>query len=111
MIARKNRLTVKRHFKKVYDKGAKYNGEFFICRYYNRRTDTPGRASIVISKKTAPSAVERNLIRRRYKAVLRDGLKVIRGFDLIFIPKKGKKQIFQNIKNDILTCLRKLQQG
>lgn len=109
MISRENRLTAKRHFKKVYDKGAKFNGELFVCRYLKILTNSPSRVSIVISKKTAPNAVDRNLIRRRYKAVLRDEIKSVKGVDFIFTPKKGKEQSYLNIKADISKCLKSLQ--
>lgn len=109
MIAREHRLTVKRHFKKVYDKGAKYNGDVFVCRYLKKPTSLPSKISVVISKKTVADAVTRNLIRRRYKAFLRDPIKDINGFDLIFIPKRGKEQSFKNISEEITKCLKNLR--
>lgn len=109
MIAREHRLTVKRHFKKIYDKGAKYNGDVFVCRYLRKPTSLPSKISVVMSKKTVPSAVARNLIRRRYKAFLRDLIKDMNGFDLIFIPKRGKEQSFKNISQEVEKCLKNLR--
>ena len=70
--------------------------------------DIPAKASVVVSKKIAKGAVERNKIKRRIYSALQKELKTIKnGFLLSFYPKKEiqktthtqlTKQIFEVLK-------------
>ncbi|PIT97502.1 ribonuclease P protein component [Candidatus Berkelbacteria bacterium CG10_big_fil_rev_8_21_14_0_10_41_12] len=108
MIPKSNRLNAKRHFKSVYQKGKTIRSKLFICRYLRKPTDQPPRISVVISRKKVPGAVERNLIRRRYKAAFKNCMQGLSGIDLIFIPNGSQGQEFKEIARGVEECLKNL---
>lgn len=69
------------------------------------------RMGLTVSKKTSPSAVKRNRIRRRLRAAARDVLPEAArcGFDYVLIGRvetAGKP--YEDLKKDILWCLKKM---
>lgn len=67
----------------------------------------PPRASIVVAKKVAPKAVDRNLIRRRVSAVLAGYLAKISDIDLVLIVQKNPlEKNFVDLSQEIVALLR-----
>ncbi len=62
MLPKQQRLT--RSFSTVFQKGAKLHTPFFVVRAVPAYDEIP-RLAVVVSKKTAKTAVKRNRIRRR----------------------------------------------
>lgn len=107
-MPQKYRLT-RSDFLEIQRKSARReHGSFFILSV-TRNTLTHPRIGIVVSKKVAARAVDRNKIDRRAKAVLRATLPSITDpYDFIFLARKGSKEVLmQEMRHDILTLLEK----
>ena len=67
------------------------------------------RIAVVVSKKTAKTAVARNLIRRRFYSIIELYQKNITQNGLmVFYPKKGSINVdFAALKDEVETTLRK----
>lgn len=66
---------------------------------------------LTVSKKTSPSAVKRNRIRRRLRAAARDVLpeSARAEFDYVLIGRaETASRPYGDLKNDILWCLKKM---
>lgn len=98
------RLSLKRDFKNVFDNGRTVSLAELVLKFYPNKLKFP-RIAIIISKKVAPKATKRNLIKRRIKAILQPTINNLPNFDLIFItkPELAKKD-FAELK-DIITGL------
>jgi len=103
MLSLKHRLKKKKDFEKVYKKGKGFKQDFlFLKAIENDLEDT--RVGIVVSTKVAKKAVERNLIKRRLREIIRKRLEEIKpGLDIVIITLKGinKKTSFQTIEETI----------
>lgn len=100
MLARKNRISTK-DFPSFRNKGIRFLSPFFSLTTYPA-TDKV-RISVVVSKKTAKTAVSRNRVRRQFYAILQP---LISGFSrnalLVFYPKtEALKTSSALLKKDI----------
>lgn len=98
MLESKNQKLTKNEIQKLFKEGKKRATNFFLI-YYNT-TNTPTKSSVIISKKTAPSAVERNYCKRIVREIVRKEI----------LPKLKKEVSFvliikQNLKNTPFTEL------
>jgi ribonuclease P protein component len=89
MLAKKYRLKKKKDFAKVYKERKGFKQDFlFLKAVKNDLEDT--RIGIVVSTKVAKRAVERNLIKRRLREIVRKKLEEIRpGLDIVIITLRG----------------------
>lgn len=112
MLKKINRLRVARHFKRAYEKGQTISGRFVKIRAYRnfRSLQNPAKLAVVISKKVFKRAVDRNLWRRRAKAIMKDYLASLKGWEIV-INFNGaiKSADFPALKEDLSKCLEKLQ--
>ena len=70
----------------------------------------PAKLAVVVSRKVAPSAVVRNLYRRRLKAAFYPALERLRGWDVVVLPKKGAQTIeFARLEGEVKKCSEFLQ--
>lgn len=76
--------------------------------YITTQNKEESRASVVVSKKTAKTAVSRNLLRRRFYSVLSPLLAVIKTPVIIVVyPKnEAKKALFSDLKTEIEKALK-----
>lgn len=111
MIKSENRLRGEASVKRTLNKGRNINCQFFRVRVLEKRDKTsPSQATIVISKKIASLATDRNLYRRRLKAALGAWLSEITGYDMVFFPNGSiKNAAFEKIKEDVNQCFEKLR--
>jgi len=111
MLSSKHRLKKKKDFAKVYKKGKGFKQDFlFLKAVENGLEDT--RIGIVVSSKIAKKAVERNLIKRRLREIIRKRIEEIKpGLDIVLITLKGisKETSFQAIEETIDKLLLKLK--
>lgn len=111
MLKKINRLRVSRHFKRAYEKGQSLSGRFVKVKAFKnfRQNSAPAKVAVVISKKIAPHAVERNLWRRRTKAVMKEEITKFPGWEIV-ISFNGaiKSADFNTLKEDLIQCLKKL---
>ena len=96
MLPKKNRVTTK-DFRGVLKAGRVYHSPHFYLRSIPSGTDTQGQFSVVVSKKVAPGAVERNVLRRKLYGMLELHLKNF---------KKSEKTLIY-LKEDIRKISRK----
>lgn len=102
----KNKRISKDSFKTILQKGTSYHTENFTLRVLP--SEKEGFA-VLVSKKVAKGAVDRNRIRRRVYSVLRDSLLHIKAKSKnIVSAKDGAKQLsFESQKEEINRLLKK----
>ena len=106
MLPRKNRIT-KEAFPSSQVRGLRIFSPLFSGVIY--KNDGLTRVAVVVSKKTAKTAVVRNRIRRRFYAALAHFLKdTDKGYLMVFYPKKEVATApFPLLKSEVETTLRK----
>jgi ribonuclease P protein component len=88
MLAKKHRLTDKRDFQKVQEKGTTYQSKNFGIAILDRGDMLPTRFAFIISTKVAKDAVDRNTIRRHMSETVRLLTNYIEnGKDVVFLAK------------------------
>lgn len=102
MLKKELRIKKERDFNKIYRKGAFLGGDFFNINYIDTR-GSETRLAVVISKKIAKKAVERNQVKRKVREALRILYpSLVQGYDIVVGVKKealDKEQDF--IKNEL----------
>ena len=67
---------------------------------------------LVVTSRKVGNAVERNLLRRRIKALFYEEKTYLKGFDwIIFCKKEATKLYFPDLKKILLGCSRALSDG
>lgn len=106
MLPSKNRLSLKKDFKRVFKKGRRLQADIFILKSIQNNLDY-SRISIVIGAKVIKKSTKRNKLKRIFSSLIEKNFKKIKpGLDLVFIFKKDlfRKQKF---KKKIRTALQK----
>lgn len=89
MLPREKRLTKERDYKRVYQKGSFFSAGFFNVKALKNNLSY-SRIGIVVTKKAAPKATDRNKIKRQLRAL---SLKLYQllpvGFDVVITVSKG----------------------
>ncbi len=97
MLPKKLRIK-KSTFPSFQGKGRSFFVETMTVRVVSNGTQEVSRASVVVSKKVAKGAVERNHIRRRVYATLYPEMTKLKpGLSLVFYPKKTFLSITRQI--------------
>ena len=106
MLPRKNRIP-KEDFPSPQERGSRVFSPLFSGVIY--KNDGLTRVAVVVSKKTAKTAVVRNRIRRRFYSALAHFLKdTDKGSLMVFYPKKEAETApFPVLKSEIETIIRK----
>lgn len=107
MIPKKNRIS-KEFFEEISKKGKNINSSLFSIKYLKNSLKN-SLFSVVVSKKVSKTAVERNLIKRRYKYIINKHKNLIKqGYFIVFyIKKESKNENFSNIQEEFLKTLEK----
>lgn len=88
MLARKNRLSGSKDFKRVEEEGVVYQSQNFGLAYFDRKDGEPSRYGFVVSTKIAQDAVDRNRFKRAMSESVRtSGTELKQGFDVVFLAK------------------------
>ena len=93
-------------FDHVFSEKKRLVSKYFIV-YYQGNNQIKPRLGIIISKRTARSAVDRNKIKRLVREVFRKTQCNIGGYDVIII---AQKQVLNALNEDIRVCLNELFQ-
>ncbi len=103
-----NRLTNDRDFQRVYKKGVTFFSRNVVLKVFDNGLKT-ARVGIVVSKKISKKATERNKVKRSIRELIRLRLvKLIKGKDYIFMPKKTyNKANIKEKKEDLEYLLNK----
>lgn len=112
MLPKKRRIK-KAHFEKILLGGSYSTSDFFSLRAIvnsrREKTEKPSAFSVVVSKKVAPKATERNKLRRRSYHALRDLAPKIKNSQkiVIFAKKGAEKLTFNELKAALQAILSK----
>ncbi|MBU4479844.1 ribonuclease P protein component [Patescibacteria group bacterium] len=109
MLPKKQKVN-KKLFDEVFKTGKSYHSDFLFLKLL--KLEDPKEKShfaVVVSKKISKKAVERNLIKRRIFAVLKENKDQIKtGFAVVFFVKKGtEKMSFEEYKKETINLLEK----
>lgn len=108
MLSQKNRLTKNKDFDLVFKKGRSIYQSLFGIKILQKNNNIPSRFGILLSTKVSKKAVERNLYKRRIKAILKfEQPKLKRGYDCVIIVfpvilGKSFQEIETGIKNSFV---------
>ena len=109
MLPKEYRLTNEVDFKKVYGKRNSAFLPSLSLRYLQKRKGENSRFGFVISTKIYKKSVDRNLLKRRMRAIISKNIENIQsGYDYILSARpgvKGKK--YTEIEGDIVKLFRK----
>lgn len=108
MLAKQNRLRLKRDFEKVFKQGKGFRQNFlFLKMMENDLSET--RFGFIVSKKISNKAVIRNKIRRQLREIVRNQLSQIKkGLDIVLVvlPEIKNKE-FQEIEQTVNELFKK----
>ncbi|MBI2462934.1 MAG: ribonuclease P protein component [Candidatus Spechtbacteria bacterium] len=89
----------------LFSKGRVIKTPHFLIRYKEKKDDSV-RAGVIVTKKIAKKAVQRNKIKRQVRECLRSVADFfIGGVDVIVIPNSIDME-FQDMKNEIILALK-----
>ena len=97
-----NRLLAKADFDRVFKKGLKNHGKYFLVVYSKNGQDIP-RLGIAVSRKVSPRAVIRNRIKRQIREAFRQNKSLVSGFDIVVIAKAPSASADNTILHSSLT--------
>lgn len=110
MLPKKQRIP-KALSREVFIRGATASSANFLLKFQPSLTEAqkPSRFAVSVSKKVAPTAVMRNRVRRRVYSVLRDvATKVVAGYLVAFVVKKGgEAMLYEIIPAEIIDLLKR----
>ncbi len=91
MLPQRLRLQNRAHFAAIYSQGRSRRGTWLSLRYLAASDDMTLRLTVVVSRKVAKRAVQRNRIKRRLRAAFKHYLGSIRtGFLLIWTVRQAE---------------------
>lgn len=98
MLSKVNRLTKDKDFENVFKKGRFISEDFLSCKFIKNNLSV-SRLGFLVGKKISKKAVERNKIKRRLRASVRNFFAEINsGFDIIIMVQPIiKEKTFQEI--------------
>jgi len=105
VLPKSRRLTRRRDFREVYEKGRSYANRAAVV-YVLHREGTGSRVGFSVSRRIG-SAVDRNREKRRFREVIRVLCKDIEpGVDLVFVVRRGAvKMEFQELERSLRDLL------
>jgi len=86
MLPRLNRLNKRKDFERIHQQGQIARGRLMILKA--KRNDFQySRIGIIVSKKVAKKATQRNKIKRRMRRIVREEILLHNGYDFVIILK------------------------
>ncbi|MFA6525122.1 MAG: ribonuclease P protein component [Patescibacteria group bacterium] len=109
MLPKKYRLTNEADFKKVYEKRNSVFLPTLSLRYLLKGKSENSRFGFVISSKIYKKSVDRNLLKRRMRAIIKKQIEnILPGYDFIISARPGvKNKKFTEIEKEIERLFRK----
>ena len=106
MLAKANRLTSADDYRVIVRRGAKVAGAHTVSYLRSRESGTDARFGFIVSKKVG-TAVRRNLVRRRLKAVCREALTDgVSGVDVVVRAVPGAAEAdWSALRTEVLDVL------
>lgn len=105
---KKNRLTKREYFDKVYRHGKSAANHQFVLYYMVKRQQEEFRLGVSVSKKLG-NAVVRNRIRRMLKEIVRlNAARIPGGYDLILLARKPAAEMdYHEMEKSVLHVLKR----
>lgn len=104
-MKRQNSLSKKKDFERVFEKGRGRSRHFLYAKTISNGMDI-SRFGIVVGRKTADKAVDRNLIKRRLREAINSRKQRLKkGFDVVIVALPGAKL---GTFNEIDNCVERL---
>lgn len=105
MIPKKNRITS--FFFRFLTQGRVYHSPIFSLKVVPNKEDEEFHVAVVVSKKVAQKAVERNLLKRRFLSVVQNNKNLCKkGFFYVFYVKKEiQTSEFSSIEKEVSRVL------
>lgn len=106
MIQKKNRITS--FFFKFLIQGRLYHSPLFSVKVIQNKEDKEFHVSVVVSKKVAHKAVERNLLKRRFLSVVKNNETYMKSglYYIFYIKKEAKGVDFFRIEKEVSQTIR-----
>ncbi|MBU0613649.1 ribonuclease P protein component [Patescibacteria group bacterium] len=103
MLPKKHRLTKEGDFKRVYEKRNSVFLPSLSLRYLRKDKKEESRFGFVVSGKIYKKSVERNLLKRRMRVIIKKQLpQILSGYDYIVSARPGiKNKSYQEIEKEI----------
>lgn len=101
----KRRLRTAFDYKSVYTRCKRVHYPDFILRYKYVDTTAPTRVGVVVSKKSAAKAVDRNRIKRVVRECFRVKLQDSTGLDIILTAKANAKSLS---RSELAACVNQI---
>ena len=111
------RLARSSEINRVFEQGKRLNCGVFLLITAERNklesTQPPTRGCFVVSKRISKRAVDRNLLKRRFRALFRENYNDLPGgLDLVFIARRSMLSTnFEELQERFLKACAKLQQS
>jgi len=110
MLARDRRVRRSRDFERIWRTRHIYRHPALVLRVV-RSTNGAGRAGFIVAKATAKRAVDRNLLKRRLREIVRAHT-LPSGTDLVFVAQRGALSItFAELKHVVSSLLNQALAG
>lgn len=106
MISKKNRITS--FFFRFFTQGRVYHSPIFSIKVIQNKEDKEFHVAVVVSKKVARNAVERNLLKRRFLSVVQKNKKYMKpGYMyVVYLKKEAQTATFSDIERKVSQLLR-----
>ena len=106
MLAKANRITSADDYRVIVRRGAKVAGAHTVSYLRSRESGTDARFGFIVSKKVG-TAVRRNLVRRRLKAVCHEALgEGVQGIDVVVRALPGAADVeWGELRAEVLDAL------
>lgn len=107
MLERKRRLTKNRYFQYIYKKGDRANSENVYLVFLKTKI-RPSKFGFVVTNKVG-KAVQRNLVKRRLRAIVQELLPEInQSYNYVLVAKQGiVTQNFEDLSNEVRKLFQK----
>jgi len=100
MLPRLNRLTKRKDFGEIHQQGQITRGRLMMLRA-KRNNLKYSRVGIIVSKKVAKKATQRNKIKRRMRQIIREKILLHSGYDFVIILKHNAASVnYEELKDD-----------
>ncbi len=110
MLSRINRLRKKKDFTRIYQQGRSFATPCLWMKTSPNHLEN-NRLGIVVSRKISKKAVERNLIKRRLRALVKQDLSSLKtGYDIILTARSGiLRKSYLELENNLISLLKRSQ--
>ncbi len=102
MLSKKNRISNRQLLKKLFEKGKQYKNSHFVFKFLPS-IEPISKFSVVVSKKVAPKAVDRNKLRRRIFDCIHRNLNSLKTniVCIVIVKNNVTKAEFEDLNNGI----------